>query len=768
MTDWFLGLILILAVVLTYSPTWQAGFVWDDVSLIKANPVIVGPLGIKEIWTTRAADVCPFTLTTFWLEHKLWGLAPAPFHVVNVAMHAACSVVLWHVLRRMLIPGAWLGAALWALHPVQVESVAWITEMKNTESGLFFLLSLLFFIKCIDEKKLRTQTGWSWNDTLTLIFAALAMASKSSTVILPLVLCLCAWWIDGRWQWRHLVSVAPVFLMSLATVFASMLTQNLQVSALAESQWHRSWPERLATAGDAVWFYLGKLFWPYPLVAIYPRWQIDAGQVASFLPLLAAVVVLIVLWLKRESYLRPWFFAYAYFLIALLPVLGFVNVKTFYDSFVADRFEYLAGMAPMALVGSGLVRVGVICGNARLSPAIGAALLVLFGIVSWNQAWIFNSEETLWQNTLRWNPASTAALNALGNFYLEKGNVPDATSEFQRALEINPDDAPSNFNLGVALGRNGDADRALEQYRKTLTINPNYADAYNNIGLILLTKGQPDEAIAQFQKALSIQPEYELAIDNLGVALIQKGHPDEAVNLFQKAIRINPNDAFAHSNLGDVFARAGDAPEAMEQYRKALEIDAKSAAAHYGLGVILLQNGKADDAIVQFQDALELNPNQAEAHNNLGSALLAKGRADDAIAQFQQALQLNPNYADAHFSLGVVFARSGRYDEAMEQYQKTLAIDPHYFMARYNMALARLHQGQLDEAIAQFQDTLKINPNYPDAHNNLGVALAQKGRLDEATAEFKEAVRLNPENAGAKNNLANALALTQKRSAPKK
>jgi hypothetical protein len=217
-----LGLILFLAIILAYSPVWWAGYIWDDDLVVTTNPCIVGPLGLKEIWTTKAADICPLALTTFWVENKLWGLVPLPYHLVNVLLHGASAMVLWRVLLSLRIPGAWMGAALWALHPVQVESVAWITEMKNTESGVFFLLSIFFFVKDLRTGPAKQRSGWNWNDALTLLFAALAMACKSSTVILPVVLCLCAWWMEGRWQWRNLMKVGPIFFISLATSIATI------------------------------------------------------------------------------------------------------------------------------------------------------------------------------------------------------------------------------------------------------------------------------------------------------------------------------------------------------------------------------------------------------------------------------------------------------------------------------------------------------------------------------------------------------------------
>jgi len=199
--DWFWGLILFLAVILAYSPVYGAGYIWDDDIHLTGNPCIIGPLGLKEIWTTSVVKFCPFVFTTFWLEHAFWGLAPMPYHLVNVLQHGVSSLLLWRVLRSLQVPGAWLGAALWALHPVEVESVAWVSEMKNTESGVFFLLSILFFVHWLKTRELDGHQKGRWNYGLTLLFAFLAMASKSSTVILPVALCLCAWWVEGRWRW---------------------------------------------------------------------------------------------------------------------------------------------------------------------------------------------------------------------------------------------------------------------------------------------------------------------------------------------------------------------------------------------------------------------------------------------------------------------------------------------------------------------------------------------------------------------------------------
>jgi tetratricopeptide (TPR) repeat protein len=538
--DWLWGLILMLAVILAYMPVWQAGFIWDDSVVLTANPCIVGPLGLKEIWTTSAADICPLTLTTFWIEHALWGLGPLPYHLVNLLLHGASAVLLWRVLRGLRVQGAWLGAALWALHPVAVESVAWITEMKNTESSLFFLLTILFFVRWLRAKELGRRSGGSWNYALTLLFAALAMASKSSAVILPVVLCLCAWWMEHRWNWRNLARVAPIFLMSIAASALSIWTQGLQLATVTDPQWVRTWPERPATAGSALWFYLGKLLWPHPLITIYPRWQIDAGQWVSYLPLLAVIVILSIFWFKRELWSRAWFFAFAYFMAALLPALGLIDNFIFSFSLVFDHLQYLASMGPLALAGAGLARFSdiVIPKRPLLQSGLCAGLLLFLGMASWQRTGVYESQETLWTDTLAKNP----------NCWV------------------------GQYNLGIVFLQKGQVDKALEDFQNAVEINPNYLEAHSNLGLALLQEGQMDEAVAHFKKASEIAPNSLTTHYNLGVALFKNGELDEAVAQYRKALEINPNSLETHYNLGLIFFKKRQLDEAITQFLEVLRL----------------------------------------------------------------------------------------------------------------------------------------------------------------------------------------------------
>ena len=552
-SDWIWGAVLLVGVILAYSPVWWAGFIWDDDLIVTANPCIAGPYGLKEIWTTRAADVCPLTLTTFWLEYKLWGSAPLPYHLVTVLLHGASAVVLWRVSRGLRIPGAWLGAALWAFHPVMVESVAWISEMKNTESCLFFLLSIFFFVRTLRIEGTRTAV---WDYLLTLLFAALAMASKSSTVILPLVLCLCAWWMESKPSRRMLVTFGLIFVMALGAGLVSIWTQKLLMAAMVDPQLERGWPERAVTAGFAVWFYLGKLLWPHPLIMIYPRWEISVAQWISYLPLFAILVVSFILWVNRNSWSRSCLFVWAYFLVALLPVVGLVNNTFIHYSFVADHFQYLASMGPLALAGAGLVWLANFfkLENQWSQSTFGGALLLVFGALSWQQAWAYQSEDTLWSRTLEENPGCWVGQNHLGLVLREKGELDQAISCYQKALELNPNYDVAEYNWGVALYRRGQLDDAFAHFQRAVEINPEFAGAHYNLGVILNHKERLDEAMAQFQKTLELDPNHSEAHNNLGSLLLQKGRPNDALAQFHEALRLKPDNVAAQANLAKAQA----------------------------------------------------------------------------------------------------------------------------------------------------------------------------------------------------------------------
>ena len=633
------GALIVLFVFLACLPALRGGFIWDDDAHLTANPCIVGPLGFKEIWTSSAATYYPLVLSSFWVQHALWGLKPFPYHLVNIAMHAACVVMLWLVLRCLKVRGAWLGAALWGLHPVQVESVAWITELKNTQSCLFYLLAIWFFLKWRAAGTFAGRKGTERDYAFALLCAALAILSKASTVMLPVVLGLVWWWCDGRWSWRNVFRLAPFVIISATASGWTIWEQQFHSGALGP-EWSQSHAERLIIAGKVVWFYLGKLLWPHPLIFIYPRWEIDASHPAAWLPVLALGFTLFLLWLKRRGRARTVFFAFAYFVVSLFPVLGFFNVYFFRYSFVGDHFQYLAGIGPLALAGAAIVTIiGFFKKWTRfLEPALCGLLLLVLGALTWQQCGTFTSMESLWRTTLAKNPDCWMAHN----------------------------------NLGLLLKNQGRIDEAIDHYHQALQLDPNAWDALNDLGAALAARGQFDEAIQYYRKSLEIDPSRFAVENNLGHALAAEGHFDEAIECYRKALQLNPDFSDALNNLGNAFTAQGQFDDAIENYRKALQINPDFPEALNNLGVVLADTGRFDEAIENYRKALRLNPDDYNALNNLGIALSAKGRFDEAIASYREALRINPNDFKASHNLNNTLAARSRFDEAAKNPPQTI------------------------------------------------------------------------------------------------
>jgi tetratricopeptide (TPR) repeat protein len=341
----------------------------------------------------------------------------------------------------------------------------------------------------------------------------------------------------------------------------------------------------------------------------------------------------------------------------------------------------------------------------------------------------------------------------LGNVLLQRGNVDEAITQYQKALQIEPDYAEAHDNLGTLFVRMGRVEEGIAQFQKALRIQPDYAGAHDNLGAALLQTGKVDEAIAQFQKALQTMPESAGAYCNLGAALLQKGKVEEAISQFQMALQIDPDHAEAHNNLGNALARLGKADEAIAHLQKALQFQPDYAEAHDNLGSALLQKGREDQAITEYQMALQIKPDYADAHNNLGTALLRKGGVDEAITEYQMALQIKPGSADAHNNLGTALLRKGRVEEAITEYQKALQTKPDLAEAHDNLGKALLQKGKVDDAIAHFQRSLQINPDDAEAHYDLGNALVLTGRVDDAIAHFQRSLQIKPDDAETRNNL---------------
>jgi Tfp pilus assembly protein PilF len=617
---WLKALLLIAATFLAYQPAWHAGFIWDDDAHI-TRPGLRSLDGLARIWIQLGAtqQYYPLVHSVFWVEHKLWGDSTPGYHLINILLHALSALLLVKVLRQLKVPGAWLAAAIFALHPVQVETVAWISELKNTLSGVFYLGAVLAYLG-FD----RNRNGGNY--ALALGLFALGLMSKTVIATLPVALLVVFWWQRGKLSWKQdVLPLVPFFATGVGAGLFTAWVERKYIIGAEGSEFDFSIIERFLIAGRAIWFYLDKLFWPANLVFIYPRWNVSQGVWWQCLFPAAALLLLgALVWLQRWG--RGPLAGLLYFAGTLFPALGFLNIYPFRYSLVADHFQYLASIGPIVLVAAGLNRLSGSFRERRSfwEPALYGTLLLVLGVLTWRQCGMYANPETLWQTTLAKNPDCWMAHNNFGLMLLEKGRMDEAITHFRSALEIRPNYADAHNNLGTALNQKGQVDEAIVHFQKALETLPNSAQAHNNLGFALLEKGQVDEAIVHFQKALEILPNSTEIHCNLGIAFLQKGQADQAVVHFQEALVIQPGNIRVLNNLARVLATAPQA--SLRDGAKAVELAQQADQ---------LSDGQ-DPAII----------------GTLAAAYAEAGQFSEAVATAQRALQLagfqnNPALADS-------------------------------------------------------------------------------------------------------------------------
>ncbi len=659
--DWLFALLLVFGTMAAYLPVRHAGFIWDDDSILLDNPLIRQAGGWYHAWFNRAADdFVPATITCLWLEWRLWGANPLGYHLDSVLLHVCNALLLWRILLRLKIPGAWLAAALFAVHPVNVESVAWITQRKNTLAMLLFLAAVQFYLTFEDSGRRR----WIW---LAAGMFLLALMGKTAVAPLPVVLLGLAWWRRGRID-RKDVQHSLIFIV-LAAAGSLMAIWIQQGAAIGMTVRTDSFWARLAGAGWALWFYLGKALLPLKLNFVYPRWEIPAGSPLSYLPLVLWAAGLLICWRYRKGWGAGALLALGYFSVMLLPVLGFLNIYFMLYSLVSDHWQYFAIVGPLALAAAGFkaALAAMTGGNKWVTGICCATLLAGLGALTWQQCGMYANAETLWLKTIRLNPKCWMAQYNLGLNYFQQGQQDQAIAHFQKALEIRPDYAEAHNNLGFSSLQQGQLDQAIAHFQKALEIRPDYAEAHNNLGIGFFQLGRTDEAITQFQKAIEIEPDYATARSNLGNGLLQLGRVDEAITQLQKAVEIKPDYAKAHFNLGLALFRQGRMDEAIAQYQKALEIKPADPAVHNNLAWLLatcpeasLRNGKKAVELARQANALTGREDPLMLHT-LAAALAEAGRFSEALETAQRALRL----AEAQSNTGL----AGQLQLEMKLYQ---------------------------------------------------------------------------------------------------
>jgi tetratricopeptide (TPR) repeat protein len=623
--DWLLALFLAASTFLAYQPVWHGLPLWDDWRHM-TSPKLASLSGLERVWLepgiTQRFD--PLVDTAFWIEKKLWGAAPLGYHLISITCHVGAALLLVAVLRRLQIRGAWFAAAIFALHPVHVESVAWISELKNTLSGVVFLGTVLTYLRFAEN---RTPSSYA---TAMGLFVA-ALLGKTTAVVWPIGMLVILWWKRRILSWRRdVLPLIPFVAVALLDGWVALGIEREAVGS-ASAELRFSLAQRLVIAGHACWFYLGKLLWPVGLCPIYPRWQIDHLTGVDGLYPLGFLVLLAALWKLRNRSRAP-LAASLFFVGALSPLLGIFSFSYQRYSFVADHFQYLASQGVITLVASGSVWLQ---DRWRLVPrfagiALCVAVLAMLAILTREHSRAFVDLETFARTTLVRNPDCWVAQDQLGLVFASERKLTEAIDLYNQALRANPKYGLGHYFLGSALQSQGHVEEAVQQYRQAIEWQPDLARPRYNLGCILASQGKFADAVKEYQEALRREPNASEVRNNLGIALASSGKLDDAIAQFRQAIELRPDFAEAHVNLGHALANRNQFAEAIQQYEEALRFDPKNASDHYVLATALANSGDLVQATEQLREAARLNPDLTDVHGALAKVLEQQGLRDEA------------------------------------------------------------------------------------------------------------------------------------------
>lgn len=622
------------AVAWVYAPVWRAGFIWNDSDYVTA-PALRSLGGLWRIWTELGAteQYYPVLHSWFWVQQWIFGDAPVGYHVVNVALHALAAGLFALVLRRLAVPGAWFAAAVFALHPVAVESVAWISEQKNTLSLAFYLAAALAWLR-FEERRTSRNYG-----VASALFA-LALLSKSVTATLPAALLVVAWWRRGRIEWTR--DVRPLVPWLAAGAVFGLFTAWVEhrVVGARGADFDLGLIERALLAGRVSWFYLGKLVWPAELIFIYPRWDVSASVWWQWLFPAALLWALVLGW-RMRGWSRAPLAAGLFFLGSLFPTMGFFNVYAFQFSFVADHWQYLPMLGPIALLAGGAVWFAERLAREQrlLAGAAGVTLCALLGGLSWLQSGLYRDIETFYRRTLAANPDSWMGRNNLGLLLLDAGRADEALTQLREAARLKPRHAEVANNLGAAWRATGHAAASLTEFRRATELKAGYVEAEFNLALALAESGAAGEAEEHYRRVLALRPAHAKAANNLGNLLLAEPDLAGAIELFRAALAAAPDFADAHHNLGVAFFAQRRAAEAAPELRRALELDPARDLSRWLLAIVLAGD-RPVEAVPVLEELVRRQPAHADAHQLLAQCLWQLGRKDEAARAAAEAERL--------------------------------------------------------------------------------------------------------------------------------
>jgi len=701
-THVWIWVLLVALVVFAYGPSLDGGFLWDDTGHV-TPPGLRGLDGLARIWTEPGAaqQYYPLLHTSFWFLHKVLGDEPFGYRLVNLALHLVSALLAWRVLERLRVPGSAFVAGLFLLHPVHVETVAWISELKNTLSGVFYLGALLAWVRHDDlgsaQAPVERERGLY---LVALVLFCAALLTKTVTATWPAAVLVITWWRRGRVSWKRDVQpLVPFLAVGIGMAMVTVWAEHTLIGATGED-FTLAWSERLRIAGRAPWFYAWKLAWPVGLSFFYPHWALDTGWAWAWPVVLVAALAALLLARRRLG--RGPLAAVLLFCGTLVPALGFFNVYPFRYSYAADHFQYLASLGLLTLFGSGAAMWCRTRGEGPRRVASVLAVLVLAAL-AWGtrqRAQAFVDEETLWRDTLAKNPTSAAAHNNLGQLLQASGRTGAAIEAYERSIELRPDDPAAYLNLGNTYGQ----------------------------------LGRHEEALATIQEALERGPDRPNIWTSLANELFLMNRTEEAYDACKRALELGPRFAPAWYNLGAICFRLRRFDEGAAACRRAVEVAPPSAEPWHNLGLIEAARGRADAAERAFRHALELDGSHVPASVELARLLQARGELEQALSLLEEALALraDPGLGLWHAKLAMELYRS---EVAADGFARVLALQPDNVEALARLAWIRATDARLadgDQAVRLAEAALEHAGEQPGLLNVLAAAAARAGDFERA------------------------------------
>jgi tetratricopeptide (TPR) repeat protein len=756
----WLCLFLIVSIIAVYIRTVGFDFVdYDDPLCVSGNPEVMGGLrwdSIKWAFTTAyRGNWIPLTWLSLMVDAELFGANAAGFHIVNVTFHIANTVLLFLVLRRyskVLWPSFFV-AAFFGLHPLHVESVAWVTERKDVLSTLFWMLTMLAYVQYTAKPTVRRYV------TMIILYA-LGLMAKPMLVTLPFVLLVMDYWplqrlyagstAGGVSMRRLILEKAPLFVLS---VVSSVVAFFAQKSGGAMSGFSVvSFGQRIGNAFISYCNYILKMFWPVRLAALYPysKEALCIWKVIAAVVVLLAVTAIVILLRRRRYLLAGWL----WYVGTLVPVIGFVQVGA---QSMADRYTYvpLTGIFIMLtwlagdIVGKWRYKTVSVC-------LAGSVLISVLGILTFRQVGYWRDSVTLFSRASSVTADDLFIRERLGTFFAEKGDIDSAMREFEIVLKADPNYFFVRRYLGILFTKKGDFDSAMRELEIVLKANPDDFFARSYVAMIFAEKGDLDSAMREFEIVLKANPRDVETLCNIGRGLTLQGNTDRAIEYYNRVLAIVPGHSDAYYALASIQAKKGQFERAIDLYRDGIRCNPQDGRLHGGLGSLFLQTGRVDEALIELQQAVKLKEDSA-VYVNLGAAELAKGNSKKAIEHFERAVQLNPANAVAHYNLGNGYLSQARLTEAVGQYKEVIRINPKYAKAYSNLAAAFAQMGRLDEAVENFRRVVELEPNNADAYFNLAETLANNGLSNEAIENLRRTIELSPRDIAARCRLAELL-----------